>query len=185
MATGTATVLTLEEFAALPNEGARHEIDRGELITMAPVQFVHTRIQHILLDSLRPVVKDRKLGEAFLEPGCLLAEDPPTLREPDVAFLSNEALQREPAAGFFPGAPTIAIEVVSPSETAADLETKIRQYLAAGCQAVAVVYPRSRSVLVHRPGADPHRLEAGDVLSFPDILGDWSLSLAEIFPSQA
>ena len=185
MATGTATVLTLEEFAALPSEGARHELDRGELITMAPVQFVHTRIQHVLLDSLRPFVKERKLGEAFLEPGCLLAEDPPTLREPDVAFLSNEALQREPAAGFFPGAPTIAIEVVSPSETAADLETKIRQYLAAGSLAVVAIYPQSRSIVVHLPGKESHRLEGDDALSFPDILGDWTLPLTEIFPSQA
>lgn len=180
-----ATLLSLDEFAALPREGARHELDRGELVTMAPVQFRHTRIQHILLDALRDFVRERGLGEAFMEPGFLLAEDPPTLREPDVAFLSRDLLLREPAEGFFPGAPTIAFEVVSPSESAKGLETKVRQYLTAGSKAVVSIYPDSRTVWVHRPDGTSRRLEGDASMTFPDILDDWSLPLGDIFPAQA
>ena len=65
---------------------------------------------------------------------------------PDGAFLAAELLEQEPAEAFFRGAPTIAIEVVSPSEAAADLDLKLRQYPAAGPKAVATVYPRTRTV---------------------------------------
>jgi Uma2 family endonuclease len=181
----TATLLSLDEFAALPDTEGKQELDCGALVTMAPVQFRHTRIQHILLDALRAFVRERGLGEAFLEPGVLLADDPPTLRAPDVAFFSRDLLVREPAEGFFPGAPTIAFEVVSPSESAKGLETKVRQYLVAGSEAVVSIYPDSRTVWVHRPDGTSRRLEGEAELTFPDILGDWSLPLPAIFPTQA
>ncbi|MBI1358028.1 MAG: Uma2 family endonuclease [Acidobacteria bacterium] len=179
----TATGISLEALAAMPHEdGVRYELDRGELVTMAPVHFLHTRIQHTLRDAIRDYIRGRALGEVFLEPGFVLSEDPPTLREPDVAFLATDLLEKEPAEAFFRGAPTIAMEVVSPSESASELELKVRQYLAAGTKAVVTVYPRTRTVWVYRPDGTSRCLEEGSTLDFPDILGEWALPVADIFP---
>src|SRR5690606_22613063 len=121
------------------------------------------------------------LGEVYVEAGFLLSEDPPIVRQPDLAFLTLDQAARMPDEGYLQGAPAIAFEVVSPSESASDLEIKIRQYLASGSLAVVVVFPATRTVWVHRRGAGASRLEGDDVLSFPDILGEWALPLPGIF----
>jgi len=177
--------MSLEEFAALPAEGARHELDRGELITMAPPQFLHSDIVSNLFYALGRHVRTLKLGYVHAEAGFVLSSDPATVRQPDVSFLSASAAVRKPTKGYFPGAPTIAFEVVSPSESATDLETKIRQYLTAGSKAVVSIYPDSRSVWVHRPDGASRRLEGDAALTFPDILDEWSLPLGDTFPASA
>jgi Uma2 family endonuclease len=177
--------MSLEEFAALPDEPGKQELDGGELVKMAPVYFLHSRVQHTIRDSLRDYLLGRDLGEALLETSFVLTVEPPTVRIPDIAYVSKEKLADAPAEAFLKGAPDIAIEVVSPSESASDLELKVRQYLATGSQAVATVFPRTRTVWIYGPGAEARRLEGDDALSFPGILGDWSLPLGEIFPAQA
>ena len=177
--------MSLKEFAALPDEPGKQELDGGELVRMAPVFFLHSRVQHTIRDSLRDYLLGRDLGEALLETSFVLSDEPPTVRIPDIAFVSKERLANAVAEAFLKGAPDIAIEVVSPSESASDLEVKVLQYLACGSRAVATVFPRTRTVWIYGPGSEARRLEGAAALSFPDILGDWSLPLGDIFPAQA
>lgn len=177
--------MSLEEFAALPDEPGKQELNGGELVKMAPVYFLHSRVQHTIRDSIRDYLLGRDLGEALLETSFVLADDPPTVRIPDIAYISKERLASAPGDAFMKGAPDIAIEVVSPSESASDLELKVRQYLAGGSRAVATVFPRTRTVWIYGPGSEARRLEGDAALRFPDILGDWSLPLGDIFPAPA
>lgn len=95
-----------------------------------------------------PVERDG-LGEVLIEAGFVIDREGPIVRAPDVAFLSRGRSESADLDGWFEGAPDLAVEIVSPSDSAQDLHRKIGQYLAAGSRAVLAVYPLSREVLIH------------------------------------
>jgi Uma2 family endonuclease len=173
--------MTVERFAALPEDGQMHELVEGELLTMPPPHLLHSEIVYLILRSLMAFVRGPRDGRVYAEAGFLLSEDPPTVRQPDIAFVRAERIPRRFEGIYFPGAPDLAIEVVSPSDRAGDLDLKVRQYLAAGAKAVAVVYPLTRSIWVHREEGSPHLLRVGGNLEIPDVLPGWSMPAAEIF----
>jgi Uma2 family endonuclease len=106
-----------------------------------------------------------------------------TVRNPDVAFITSDHLRNiDPYASPVEGAPALAIEVISPSNLAQDTAKKVRQYLAARCQAVWLIYPALRLVEVHdRDGArriaEPESLQESKLFSGHNF----SLSLAALF----
>jgi Uma2 family endonuclease len=105
-----------------------------------------------------------------------------TVRNPDVAFVTAEHLakidvDRSPVEG----APSLAVEVVSPSNLAQDMLKKVGQHLSAGTQVVWVVYPPLRLVEVHRPSGILH-LKEPDALVEDGLFGrEFSLSLQALF----
>ena len=84
-------------------------------------------------------------------------------------------------SGFPVGAPDIAVEVVSPSDTAAEIARKVAEYLAAGSQRVWVVYPAGRRVVVHRADGSVLSYGGDDVITDEELLPGFSLPLSEIF----
>ena len=176
----TATLMTVEEFAALPEDGQKHELVEGEVLAMPPPHFLHSHIVALILRSLNRFLGDED-GIALAESGFLLFEDPPTVREPDISVLSAKRLASRPSEGYFRGAPDVAIEVLSPSDSADDLHLKIRQYLAANAKAVVVVSPRAREVWIHRAARAPESLQVGQALELPEVLPGWSLPLTDVF----
>ena len=176
----TATLMSVEKFAALPEDGQMHELVEGELLTMPPPGFLHTNIVALIFGSISVFLSQNPIGRAFAEGGFLLIEDPPTVRQPDIAFVRADRIPQRWEGIYFRGAPDVAIEVVSPSDRAGDLELKVRQYLAAGAKAVAVVYPQTRSIWVHRPAGSPHLLGISGNLEIPDVLPGWSVAVSEI-----
>ena len=177
----TATLMSVDEFAALPEDGQMHELVEGELISMPPPHSLHARVLHRIFLPLANFARRERLGEAFAETGYQLGDQPPTVRQPDITFQSTERLAAQSNEGYFRGSAELVIEIVSPSDRAGDLDLKVRQYLGAGAMAVAVVYPATRTVWVHRAHGSPQVLSAGRSLEFPDILAGWSMPLAEIF----
>lgn len=97
-------------------------------------------------------VRAHRLGVVYAaETGFVLARDPDTVRAPDVAFVAAErAAQQRGNTGFFESPPDLAVEVVSPNDTADDVEAKMLDYLAAGAHVVWVVRLRTRTVTVYR-----------------------------------
>jgi Uma2 family endonuclease len=77
------------------------------------------------------------------------------------------------------GAPDLVIEVVSPSETAEDLDQKIREYLAAGAGVVWAIYPRARTVHVHKADGTVRIIGEDGLLEAPDLLPGWSVRVAD------
>jgi Uma2 family endonuclease len=178
---GTKTILSLEEFERLPDNGMRHELNKGELVEMPPPKSGHTRLANKIARILDGHAEPRGLGEALVEAGFLLSIDPATCRQPDVCFLSAGRTDQAPEDGYFQGAPDIAIEIVSPGNTATDLEEKIDQYLAAGGRAVWVVYPKLRRVHVHRADGTITALSGDQQLTAEDILPGLSIPVASLF----
>jgi len=79
------------------------------------------------------------------------------------------------------GGPDLAVEVVSESDTAKDLQKKIRQYLAAGTQAIWVVYPETREVQVFEADGTVRRLTPAHSLEAPNLLPGFSHPIASLF----
>lgn len=177
----TKTPLSIEEFQRLPDGGALYELNQGELVTVARPAARHTLVAVRVQQSLGRYAGERKLGEVLPNAAFFIAREPPSVRAPDVSFVSRERIAETNLDGWFEGAPELAVEVVSPSESAEDLETKVVQYLAAGSMAVWVICPKTRTVHVHESGGAVRVLAVGDVLEGPELFPGWSVKVSELF----
>jgi Uma2 family endonuclease len=174
----TKTLLTVEQFEQLPDDGTRHELDEGELIVMPSPFGQHGQIQGEMCSILRNFIRPRSLGLIFVETGFRLSHD--TVRGPDVSFIRAERASGLDLKKRFECAPDLAIEIISPSETATEIAHKVRQYLQAG-SAVWVVYPDDRTVHVFETSKNARVLEADDLLEAPTLLSGFSIRVSELF----
>jgi len=172
------TLLSLEQFEQFPDDGMRHELDEGELILLPPPLGRHGRISLEIGVLLRSYIDPRSLGDVFVESGFRLKRD--TVRSPDVSLIRAERSRTMDQDQRFEGGPDLAIEVISPSETAADIARKVRQYLSAGT-VVWVVYPRDRAVHVFESSGSARVLGADDLLEAPDLMPGFSVRVSRIF----
>jgi Uma2 family endonuclease len=178
----TTKPMTAEEFMALPDDGWRYELIRGELHRMSPGGVQHGGIGAKFARRLGVYVEDRDLGLVLVDTGFVFEDDPPTLRVPDVAFIRAERLPPPDELPLFSRvAPDLAIEVVSPNDAPAEIAEKVAFDLAHGVPLVWVAYPRPRQVSVHRPGQEPHTLGVGDTLEGEDVVPGFRLALADLF----
>jgi len=130
---------------------------------------------------LRDFVRQHRLGRVYLETGFVLQRDPDTVRGPDVAFVATKQLPggRSPD-GYIEGAPTLAVEILSPSNTRAEIADKTQEYLEAGATAVWVLNLRRRSVTVHTVDGTTVYND-GDTLPGGEALPGFALALDELF----
>lgn len=84
-------------------------------------------------------------------------------------------------AGFFPGAPDLAVEVLLPNDRSPIVEQKVWQYLDAGTRQVWVIHPKHRTVIARRPDGRADRLEVGAVLTGAETVPGFSCEVAELF----
>jgi Uma2 family endonuclease len=179
---GLKTLMSVEEFDRLeePDE-LNYELDGGELVVMTKPQPLHNRIVARLFRALDRHLENHPVGEVFM-PEVLYILGPNTKRAPDVSFLRGERAQKIDPSLDVPGAPDIAVEVLSPTDTVAAVRREIRQYLAAGALYVWVVYPETREVEVWRePARAQVALQETDLLEAPDLLPGFALRAGALF----
>ena len=96
--------------------------------------------------------------------------------------MSGERLGTDEApAGFLKMAPDLAVEVVSPSDSAAAVQSKVEDWLGAGTRLVWVVYPDTRSVTVYRSLNEAEVLSEPDALDGAPVLPDFALPVSDLF----
>jgi Uma2 family endonuclease len=179
-AMGTRTLMSLEEFERLPDDGMRHELNEGELVSVTHPKFRHTWIVQNINERLSRFVNERGLGRVLSEAAYLPSADPPTLRVPDVSFVRRERLGQPPPDDYFEGAPDLAVEIVWPSDSAEDLDLKVDQYLEAGSKVVWVVYPSTRRIHVYHPDGATEMLADGQDLEARALFPGWSVRVADL-----
>jgi Uma2 family endonuclease len=138
----TTTLITADELLAMPTGmGKRYELVEGELREMSPAGWRHGKVTVRLTTRLDAHVEENDLGVVFgAGTGFRLASDPDTVRAPDISFISKQNLpEQEPGDGFWPGAPDLAVEVLSPGDRVGEVDEKTEAWLNAGCAAVWVV----------------------------------------------
>jgi len=182
MSTVEATRLTAEDLLALPNE-RDYELVDGQLRERnmgMESSCVAVAIAHLLY----PLAQDSGLGWVFGEGTGFqcFADDPNRVRKPDVAFVRKGRLPKgPPRRGFGRVAPDLAVEVVSPNDTAYEVETKLAEWLEAGVPEVWIVLPHVRKVRIHRLGETEVVLRENDESTSPQVPG-LSCRVAEFFP---
>ena len=175
--------MTADELLRLPRGKYRYELVKGELLTMSPAGSEHGAITQRLATLLDQYVTAKSLGLVFgAETGFLIAIDPDTVRGPDIAFIHAGRISvGGPPEGYWPGAPDLAVEVVSPGDTAKEVDDKVGEWLGAGCQVVWIVRPRQKTVVVHRAGGQAHTVSVDEVLDGGSLLPGFQCRVAEIF----
>ena len=173
---GTTTKLTFDEFQKLPErEGAIYELDEGELLMEPSPALRHNLVRQRIAMKLIQFVESRNLGIVVEEMDFRLSPD--TVRNPDVAFITSEHLKKiDLDRSPVDGAPALAVEVISPSNSAQDMAKKTQQYLASGCRAVWIVYPSLRMAEIYSPSGT-RQIREPELLQAEDLLPGFSLSL--------
>jgi Uma2 family endonuclease len=183
MAVSAPSVTTADELFAMPDDGVRHELLRGELRELTKPGFEHGRVAATVGALL--FIHARQTGTGVTvaaETGCLLARDPDTVRAPDAAFISKKrADEVGQTVKFWPGAPDLAVEVVSPSDTFHEVEDKALEWLAAGAIAVLVIDPAKQTATVYRGKGDARVYDIGEIVDLSDAVPDFSVAVAELF----
>ena len=176
-------LVTAEELLHMPDDGWRYELLEGRLVKMAPAGRVHGKYAAHVGASMWQHVAGHQLGEvSAAETGFILATGPDTVRAPDAAFVSRERIEEaEETPGYWPFPPDLAVEVISPSDTYTEVESKVFQWLDAGAKAVVVVDPRRKSVTVYRSRSDITVLTGDDVLEVEGVIPGWTMPLQELF----
>lgn len=181
---GAKVLMTAEEFALLPeDELDRYELVRGELRAMPPPTFEHGGVSTNVIIPLGHYVRQHGLGFVVSEVNFLLGKDPDQVRRADVAFVRADRIppENERDRAQYQGAPDLAIEIVSPSDSFGAVDRKAREWLGAGARAVWVLQLKSRSVTLYRPGDEPLTLGLGDVLEGGDVVPGFSVPVRELF----
>jgi Uma2 family endonuclease len=172
-------LMTADELLAMPDDGMRHELVRGELVTMSPAGFDHSEVTLTIGASLRDFVRRHRLGKVVgADCGFVIRHNPDTVFAPDAAFVAVERPQKSPK--FYLGAPDLAVEVISPSDTYTEVAAKVEEYLAVGTRIVIVVDPQKQTARIETlEGA--RRLTIDDSLDGGDVVPGWKLPLKELF----
>jgi Uma2 family endonuclease len=181
MGTTDTGLLTLAEYAALdePDESYVSELVRGVVVRGPRPKVAHGRVQVRLAYCLEAWARGAG-ATVTTESGYVLSEDPPTLRGPDVAVvLPSRHVEIE--LGWVHGAPDVAVEVLSPSDTSSGIQQKTLEYLEAGAKLVWIVDPAARTVTMFRPDGSARVLRSDEELAGEDVLPGFSVALAEVF----
>lgn len=98
-----------------------------------------------------------------------------------MAFIRSERLRPGSDTGFLEMAPDLVVEVVSPSNTPAEIQAKIREWIEASVRLVWVVYPEGQTVTVIRSLLERIELRADDTLDGADALPGFSCRVSDLF----
>jgi len=174
-------LITADELLRMGDTG-RCELVYGELVMMSPVGAEHGVVAGRILRFVANFVEDGQLGLTFAaETGFKLPTDPESVRAPDVAFVEQSRVAAGmKKRGFFEGAPTLAVEVVSPEDTRREVADKVNMWLAHGTKSVWVADPSAMTIAIHRTAQLAVVFKLDDVLK-DDLLPGFELALRKVF----
>ena len=146
--TPARVVLTWRDYEATPNDGRRYEILEGELSVTASPRIRHQDVLLRLAVALHTHVTDRGLGKVYPAPTAVILSDTSVV-EPDIVYVAADRLGQISERGI-EGAPTLAVEILSPSTAQTDRHTKMQLYARHGIPWYWIVDPDNRVVEIYR-----------------------------------
>ena len=196
--------MTVAEFMALPDDGNRHELVRGELRVMPPPKGDHGLIETAILVAIDRYLYDTALTlgwepregitaryklVGFIAGGefgvqFTLPDDPNQIRGADGAYVPADQLAAVSwdRKEYFPAVPHLVIEVISSSERADDVMEKVQDYLTGGALRVWCLYPARRAVYIHDANGPMRVVRGADaVLTDDELLPGFSVPLNMFF----
>ncbi len=181
----TATIqITADQFWSLPDRpGVRLELVDGEVVELPGAGGYHATLSLFIFDLVRAYVKEHDLGLMYPDGMTyLLQRNPDVLRIPDASFIASSNIPNDwPPMGYSEVMPSLVVEVVSPSNTAAEIRRRTKDYVGAGVSLVWIVWPEDQSISVHAGTLDSTELSAGQSLDGGDVLPGFSVTVGDLF----
>ena len=174
--------MTADELLHMPDDNLRHELVRGELITMPLNDWHHGGAAAFINLRVGDFIHARDLGRCVVSCGFWLEQDPDTVLAADYAFISHARWgNRKPTNNYPTTMPDLAVEVVSIFDDLAYIDAKRQMWLEAGVRPVMVVYPASQEVHTHYDDGAVRRFGPGDTLSCEPVLPGFACAVDDIF----
>jgi len=175
-------VWTDEELMSLPDDGNEFELIEGELVMSPRASLKHGSIAVKISAALVNFVKPKKLG-VVLDSSTGFRMKSGNVRSPDVSFISKERLidMKGLSKEFFKGAPDLAIEILSPSDTMEKIHRKIIEFFENGTKILWLINPEEEIVLVYHSPRPDKLLQSHDYFDGEDVVPGFSLQVAELF----
>jgi len=181
--TTSERLMTAEELLRRPNDGFRYALVDGELRRMSPASYQHGRLAMNIASPLDRYVRQQKLGVVLAaETGFLVAKNPDTVLAPDAAFVRRDRVEESgDTVSYWPGAPDLAVEIVSRHDLYTEIEEKVGAWLAAGTRMVSVVNPCQHRATVYRSLHKITILTEDDTLDGGEVVPGWQMPVRELF----
>ncbi len=179
--TAAEKTMTADELIRTSIPGKQLELVRGRLVVREPPSTHHGAVSANLAFELGAFVRREQLGQVFAQDtGFKIGSDPDTVRGPDVAFVSEERLDRIPDEGYAELAPDLVVEVISPSDRAGEVLAKIGDWLAAGTRSAWLIDPRRREAHLFRADGRVAVIAEDGALDGEDVLPGFSCPLRAV-----
>ncbi len=177
-------LLTADDLLAMPDDGKKYELVRGELIEMPPPGFMHGVVTGRIARRFGNFVEEHGLD--FIETsevGIYTEQDPDTVRAPDYTLTSLARITTPlPQRGYVLGlVPDLVVEVVSPDYSVSAAEARAQMWLAAGVRLVVVAYIATQEIVTHDEDGTVRRFGMNDTLTCGPVLPGFACRVAEIF----
>jgi Uma2 family endonuclease len=175
------TAKDFDEWALLPeNVEENYEFISGEIVAVVSNSY-DSQVAALILVQILVYVRKKSLGWVTGADGGYQVGEERYI--PDVGFLSVKRQPEPPRESYISMAPDLAVEVVSPTDSALNLRVKVANYLLAGSN-VWMVDPDAKTVEVYQPGKTALILGADDTIPGGDALPGFSLPVTDIFPAE-
>lgn len=174
-------LMTADELARLNLPNKRTELIRGRLVVREPAGFRHGVVAVRVARHLEEFVTANDLGVVVAaETGFKLATSPDTVRAPDCGFVSKVRVPNPLPRGYFPKAPDLAVEVLSPDDRPGEVLAKVSDWLSGGSLLVWVIDPDRRKASVYRADGSVSLVSEDEALDGESLLPGFALALAKI-----
>jgi Uma2 family endonuclease len=176
-------VLTVKQFARLPDEARGYELVNGRLETIK----VSTRSSYYGLEFgawIREFVRIHKLGWVLgSDQNYQCFGHGKTVRKADASFIhkSRMSIAEYEADGFCPIVPDLVVEVTSPRDLLSKVERKMQMWIDVGVKLAWLVKPETKSVTVYTAGQRPMILVESDMLTGDPVLPGFAVPLTDVF----
>lgn len=183
MSTTAEKLLTIEEYAKLPDLDYPNELVRGRIVRMNPPSSRHGQVCNSAAFLLTAFAREHDLGHVLSnDSGVITEREPDTLRGADVAFYRYDRVPKGPLGeGYLEVAPDVVIEVLSTFDRWPDVLAKIAEYLDAGVGVVCILNPRKLSAQVYRSNGDIEILDGDRTLRLPELSDAFAEPVSRFF----
>jgi Uma2 family endonuclease len=160
-----------------------YEVVCGQRVELEPMGAFEVALATALWEFLAPFARRSKLGLVVSEMLFLLDAAQELKRRPDLAFVSYGRWPQPTIArtDAWDVVPDLAVEIISRSNSAEEVDGKIVEYFRAGVRQVWVLYPDSGRVYVYRSASDVHIVERTGELDGDDLLPGFRLPIQSLF----
>jgi Uma2 family endonuclease len=167
-------------------DDALFEVVGTNLVEKPPMGAFESGLATLLVELIGPFARFHGFGQVFSETLFDLRPSVGRSRRPDLAFVSAKKWpvnKRPPEGESWPIIPDLAVEIVSPTNYAAEIIERVHEYERAGVRLVWVVYPSAREIHVFDAGEHSviRRLQGADWLKGEPVLPGFELDLAMLF----